>query len=166
MHIQSKLLYSACLSRAQVPACVGSSVRERGKKRGRDKRIGTACTGGYKGVQAVRPRSVAGVGCSMMSKCLQSVKNGCNSFQSVSCVIVMGLATTTQFNQLSTAYFGLCAQSKIVSQHKAKSKECFRQVISFPWSKKFLNAYCHRAPIYLIASVFFDLSLNLPYITI
>ena len=42
---------SARLSRAQVPAFVGSSVRDR-KKLGGTKR-GTACTGGYNGVQAV-----------------------------------------------------------------------------------------------------------------
>ena len=51
---------SARLSRAQVPAFAGSSVRDRGKK-GEGIR-GTACTGGYKGVRAVRPESVAGGG--------------------------------------------------------------------------------------------------------
>ena len=44
------------LSRAQVPASAGSSVRNRKKRRW------TACTGGYKRVQAVRPTSVASGG--------------------------------------------------------------------------------------------------------
>ena len=52
---------SARLSRAQVPAFADSSVRDRGKKGGRELG-GTACTGGYKGVRAVRPESVAGGG--------------------------------------------------------------------------------------------------------
>ena len=50
---------SARLSRAQVPAFSGSSVRDRKKREGVR---GTACTGGYKGVRAVRPESVAGGG--------------------------------------------------------------------------------------------------------
>ena len=33
-----------------------------GKKGGRSKRVGTSCTGGYNGVRAVRPESVAGGG--------------------------------------------------------------------------------------------------------
>ena len=49
---------SARLSRTQVPAFAGSSVRDRGKKGGGSKR-GTAFTGGYKGVRTVRPQSVA-----------------------------------------------------------------------------------------------------------
>ena len=56
---------SARLSRAQVPAFAGSSVRDRGKK-GVGVREGGACTGGFKGVQAVRPESVAGGGCFCM----------------------------------------------------------------------------------------------------
>ena len=52
---------SARLLRAQVPAFAGSSVRDRKKKRER-LREGGACTGGYKGVRAVRPESVAGGG--------------------------------------------------------------------------------------------------------
>ena len=46
---------SAHLSWAQVPAFAGSSVWNRKKR-------GTGCTGGYKRVQAVRPKSVAGGG--------------------------------------------------------------------------------------------------------
>ena len=49
---------SARLSRAQV--FVGSSVRDIKLKMERVR--GTACTGGYKGVRAVRPESVAGGG--------------------------------------------------------------------------------------------------------
>ena len=49
--------YSTHLSRAQVPAFAGSSVQNRKKKRGGGG--GTACTGGYKRVQAVRPTSIA-----------------------------------------------------------------------------------------------------------
>ena len=59
---------SARLSRAQVPiafAVAGSSVRDRGKKGGGGEVRGTACTGEYKRVQAVRPGSVAGGGCLM-----------------------------------------------------------------------------------------------------
>ena len=42
---------SACMSRAQVPAFTGPSVRDRKKKRGgKGVRGGTACTGGYKEV--------------------------------------------------------------------------------------------------------------------
>ena len=44
---------SARLSLAQVPSFTGSSDRDREKK-GEGLRGGTACTGGYKGVQAVR----------------------------------------------------------------------------------------------------------------
>ena len=51
----------AHLSRAQVPAFPGSSVQDRKKKRGEGVR-GNTCTGGYKGVRAVRPESVAGRG--------------------------------------------------------------------------------------------------------
>ena len=49
----------ARLLRAEVPAVAGSSVRDRKKKGGGG---GTACTDGYKGVQAVQPDSVAGGG--------------------------------------------------------------------------------------------------------
>ena len=52
---------SAHLSRAGVLAFVSSSVRDRKTKRGGNKGGGT-CTGEYKGVQAVRPESVAGGG--------------------------------------------------------------------------------------------------------
>ena len=41
----------------------GSSVWDRKKKEGGSKGGGTACTGGYKGIRAVRPESVAGGGC-------------------------------------------------------------------------------------------------------
>ena len=55
---------SSRLSRAQVPAFAGSSVRDRRKSgeviRGVGGGGGTACTGGYKGVRAVRPELVAG----------------------------------------------------------------------------------------------------------
>ena len=54
---------SARLSRAQVLAFAGSSVRDRTPKGGGSKG-GTACTIEYKGVRAVRPESVAGGGCS------------------------------------------------------------------------------------------------------
>ena len=53
---------SARLSRAQVLAIAGSSVQDRTTKRG-GRGGGSVCTGGYKGVQAVRPESVAGGGC-------------------------------------------------------------------------------------------------------
>ena len=46
---------SARLSRAQVTAFAGSSVRDRGEKWGEGVRGGGAWTGGYKGVRAVRP---------------------------------------------------------------------------------------------------------------
>ena len=52
---------SARLSRAQVPAVAGSSVRDR-KEKGGGSKGGTACTGGYKGERAVRPESVTGGG--------------------------------------------------------------------------------------------------------
>ena len=55
VHIQSKLC-SARLSRAQA----GSSVRDGGKGEGISG--GTFCNGGYNGVRAVRPESVAGGG--------------------------------------------------------------------------------------------------------
>ena len=65
VHIQSKLEggggYSARLSRAEVPVFTGSFVLDR-KKQGegvREDRL----TGGYQGVQAIRPESVAGGGC-------------------------------------------------------------------------------------------------------
>ena len=55
---------STRLSWAQVPAVVGSSVRDRKKRQERVRGGGgeTACTGGYKGVRAVQPESVAGGG--------------------------------------------------------------------------------------------------------
>ena len=55
---------STSLSQAQVPAFAGSSVRDRKKKGGGEgvRGGGTACTGGYKGVRAVRPEWVAGEG--------------------------------------------------------------------------------------------------------
>ena len=52
---------SARLSRVQVLALAGFSVRNR-KKKGGGSKGGTACTGGYKGVRAVQPESVAGGG--------------------------------------------------------------------------------------------------------
>ena len=52
---------SARLSRAQVLAFAGSSLQDRGKKGG-GSQGGTACSGGYKGVPAVRPESLAGGG--------------------------------------------------------------------------------------------------------
>ena len=58
---------SACLSWAQVPAFSGSSVWDRIKKLGEGVRGG----GGYKGVQAVRPESVAGGGDTVMHVHLQ-----------------------------------------------------------------------------------------------
>ena len=56
---------SCCSSRltwAQVPTFTSSSARDRKKGEGDEwgGGGGAACTGGYKGVQAVRPRSVAG----------------------------------------------------------------------------------------------------------
>ena len=39
------------------------SLSGTGKKKGGVSKGGTACTGGYKGVQTVRPESVAGGGC-------------------------------------------------------------------------------------------------------
>ena len=50
------------LSRAQVPAFTGSSVRDRKKNWGGGSKGWTTCTGVYKGVRAVRPESVAGGG--------------------------------------------------------------------------------------------------------
>ena len=49
---------SARLSRAQVPAPLSG----KGENRGGGSKGGGACTGGYKGVRAVRPESVAGEG--------------------------------------------------------------------------------------------------------
>ena len=53
---------SARLSRAQITVLLSGTGEQKG---GGEGLRGTACTGGYKGVRAVRPESVAGGGISI-----------------------------------------------------------------------------------------------------
>ena len=50
---------SYCIARLSQYLCPGQEQKRGRKEAG----VGTACTGGYKRVQAVRPGSVAGGGC-------------------------------------------------------------------------------------------------------
>ena len=65
VHIQSKLLYRTSVTGTGTGLrrflCPGQEKKKKGGGGGRSKG-GTACTGGYKGVQAVRSESVAGGG--------------------------------------------------------------------------------------------------------
>ena len=62
VHIRSKP-FSARLSQAQVPSLCQFLCQGQEKKRGGGSKGRTACTGGFKVIQAVRLELVAGGGC-------------------------------------------------------------------------------------------------------